>query len=124
MLALDSVVVAIALACSGLPDCILPQQKPDPPKHVEGICKEVVSAPFARITVTVREMAPTDREDVIRPVDRDYGFLLAPSIRVFAIDGKPDSSGIRAIKPGMRVRLETKENSATEVRILPTNEKG
>jgi hypothetical protein len=74
------------------------------------------------LTITVKEMRPTDREDVLTPVDMNYQFKINPSTKFVGLDGKPDKDGTKSLKRGAKVRIETKDRmdkTAVEIKILP-----
>jgi hypothetical protein len=112
------------LLCALLPGAMLSDdQKKDPPLRYEGVVSSVdKSNPNSVfVTITVKEMMPTDREDVVIPVDKNYEFKLAGDAKFFGMDGKPDKEGLKSLARGAKVRVETNpgaEKVAIEIRIL------
>ena len=116
-----AVAVALVLLC-GAPlraQAVKGEQK-DPPRQLEGLVKKVDgTAPGAGIlTVTVREMKPTDKEDMMEEVDRDYRFGVNASTLIIGFNGKPDGKGLQGLEPGARVRVEYKKDRALAVTEL------
>jgi hypothetical protein len=102
-------------------------QKKDPPARYEGIVYSVdKSNPNSVfVTITVKEMMPTDREDVVVPVDKNYEFRVEQDAKIFGLNGKPDKDGLKTLTRGTTVRVETRPNAekaAIEIRILARNE--
>jgi hypothetical protein len=102
-------------------------QKQDPPARFEGVVKSVDDANPNSIflTIAVKEMRPTTREDEVVPVQKNYQFKVLPTAKIMGMDGKPVEGGIKSLKPGTKVRVETKgenEKSATLIEILPQTE--
>lgn len=99
-------------------------QQKDPPFHFEGIVNSVdQSDPKAvSLAITVKEMRPTNKEDVLIPVDMNYQFKIDPSTKIIGLDGKPEKKGLLSLPRGTKVRIETKDRvdkKAVEIRILP-----
>ncbi len=99
-------------------------QQKDPPFHYQGIVSNIdQSDPKAMsVTITVKEMRPTNREDVVTRVDVDYQFKVGSSTKIIGLDGKPEKKGMHSLSRGTKVRIETKDRSnkmAVEIRILP-----
>jgi len=96
-------------------------KKIDPPKQMEGPVKTVDSkdadAPY--VTITVKRMQPTSKEDVLQEVDKDFRFRVTASTKIVGLDGKPDKLRLKGLKTGDRVRIEYKDDLALEVKKLP-----
>ncbi len=98
-------------------------QKKDPPLRYEGVVSRVdkTNPNSVFITITVKEMMPTDREDVVVPVDKNYEFKIERGTKFFGMDGKLDKNGLKSLARGTKVQIETKPNAekaAIEIRIL------
>jgi hypothetical protein len=99
-------------------------QQKDPPFHFEGVVSSVdQSDPNAvSLTITVKEMRPTNREDVVTPVDMNYTFKVEPATKILGLDGTPEKKGLQSWPRGTKVKIETKDRrdkKAVEIRILP-----
>jgi hypothetical protein len=92
----------------------------DQPRQLEGTVKKVDQAgPEApALTITVKELKPTDKEDMMQEVNTDYRFRVTASTLIFGLDGKPDRRGLNGLEPGARVRVEYKKDLALEVKGL------
>jgi hypothetical protein len=95
--------------------------KKDPPKQMEGPIKKLdTKDPEAvYVTITVKRMQPTDKEDVLQEVDKDYRFRIGQSTKIIGLDGKPEKQRLKEFHTGDRVRVEYKDDTALEVRRLP-----
>jgi hypothetical protein len=119
------------LICALLPSALLlddqqKNQKKDPPIRYEGVVSSVdkTNPNAVFVTIKVKEMMPTDKEDVVVPVDKNYQFKLEPKAKIFGLNGKPDKDGLKKLTQGTKVRVETKPNAdkeAVEIRILASN---
>ena len=106
---------------------IVPQdkkQQKDPAPHFEGVVSSIDKTDPALVvlTITIKEMRPTSREDEVTPVDKKYDFKIDRSTKIIGLDGKPDSKRLASLPNGTKVRIETKPKSekvAVEVKILP-----
>lgn len=121
-----ALLVCVLLPGSMLNDEQQKNQKKDPPIRYEGAVSSVdkTNPNSVFVTITVKEMMPTDREDVVVPVDKNYEFKLEPNAKIFGLNGKPDKDGLAKLKRGTKVRVETKPNAekaAVEIRILASN---
>ena len=101
-------------------------QQKDPARHFEGVVSGVDKSDPASIilTITIKEMRPTSREDEVTLVDKKYDFKVDRSTKIIGLDGKPDKDGLKSLPNGTKVRIETKpklEKVAAEVKILPQN---
>jgi hypothetical protein len=99
-------------------------QQKDPARHYEGVVSNIDKSDPASVvlTITIKEMRPTSREDEVTLVDKKYDFKVERSTKIIGLDGKPDSKGLASLPNGTKVRIETKpksEKSAVEVKILP-----
>src|SRR5205085_2210777 len=63
----------------------------DQPRQLEGTVKAVDGSDpkAAALTITVKELKPTDKEDMMQEVEKDYRFRVTSSTRVMGLDGKP-----------------------------------
>jgi hypothetical protein len=95
--------------------------KKEAPQHVEGTVQKVESPVVgtAYLTVTVREKEPTDREDEMRDVDRERRFRVTTATKLVGMDGKLGKQGVRSLEPRTRVRVEYRDDTAVEVKVLP-----
>jgi hypothetical protein len=101
-------------------------QQKDPPAHFEGVVSSVDKTdPMTPIlTITIKEMRPTSREDEVTFVDKNYDFKIEKSTKILGLDGKPEKEGLKSLARGTKVRIETKqkvEKVAVEIKILPSN---
>ena len=101
-------------------------QQKDPAAHFEGVVSGVDKSDPASIvlTVTIKEMRPTSREDEVTLVDKKHDFKIDRTTKIIGLDGKPDKDGLKSLPNGTKVRIETKpkvEKVAVEVKILPQN---
>jgi hypothetical protein len=99
-------------------------QQKDPAHHFEGVVSAVDKSDPASIvlTITIKEMRPTSREDEVTLVDKKYDFKIERSTKIIGLDGKPDPKGLASLPNGTKVRIETKpksEKTAVEVKMLP-----
>ena len=113
-------VVLAFLAAASLQAQAVKVERKDPPRHLEGTVKKVDgTAPGgATLTITVKEMKPTDKEDMMEEVARDYSFRVTDSTLIIALNGKPDKKRLKGLEPGARVRIEYEKDRALEVRGL------
>jgi hypothetical protein len=97
--------------------------KKDPPKQMEGPIKKLdTKDPEAvYVTITVKRMQPTDKEDVLQEVDKDYRFRIGQATKIIGLDGKPEKQRLKEFHTGDRVRVEYKDDTALEVRRVPPN---
>jgi len=95
--------------------------KKDPPKRMEGPIKKLdTKDPEAvYVTITVKRMQPTDKEDVLQEVDKDYRFRIGQATKIIGLDGKPEKQRLKEFHTGDRVRVEYKDDTALEVRRVP-----
>ena len=95
--------------------------KKDPPKQMEGPIKKLdTKDPEAvYVTITVKRMQPTDKEDVLQEVDKDYRFRIGQATKIIGLDGKPEKQRLKEFHTGDRVRVEYKDDTALEVRRVP-----
>lgn len=101
-------------------------QQKDPPAHFEGVVSSVDKTdPMAPVlTITIKEMRPTSREDEVTFVDKNYDFKIEKATKIIGLDGKPEKEGLKSLARGTKVRIETKpkvEKVAVEIKILPSN---
>jgi hypothetical protein len=101
-------------------------QKKDPPLHYEGVVSSIdKSNPNSVfLTIAVKEMMPTDREDVVVPVDKNYEFKVDKGTKIVGLNGKPEKDGLKSLAKGTKVKIETKpkaEKAAVEIKIMPPN---
>lgn len=102
------------------------KQQKDPPLRYEGVVSSVdKSNPNSMfLTIAVKEMMPTDREDVVIPVDKNYQFKVDQATKIIGLNGKPDKDGLKSLTKGTKVKIETKpkeEKAAVEIKIMPPN---
>jgi hypothetical protein len=118
---LASAIIGALLFAGAVLSATEDKQKKDPPQEMRGVVKKVETQDPEAIfvTITVKEMQPTDKEDVLQEVDRDHRFKLAGSARVIGLDGKPQEKGARSLKEGDRVRVEYRKDTALEVKRMP-----
>lgn len=92
----------------------------DQPRQLEGTVKQVdQTGPEApALTIAVKEMKPTDKEDMMQEVNADHRFRVTPATLILGLDGKPDRRGLNGLEPGARVRVEYKKGVALEVKGL------
>jgi hypothetical protein len=98
------------------------KSKKDPPKSMEGPIKKLdTKDPEAvYVTITIKRMQPTDKEDVLQEVDKDYRFRIGQATKILGLDGKPEKQRLKEFHTGDRVRVEYKDDTALEVRkVLP-----
>lgn len=101
-------------------------QQKDPPVRYEGVVYSVdKSNPNSVfLTITVKEMMPTDQEDVVVPIDKNYEFKVGEATKIIGLDGKPEQKGLKSLARGTKVKIETKpkaEKAAVEIKIMPPN---
>ena len=99
------------------------KQQKDPPARFEGVVSSVdVSNPNATfVTIKVKEMRPTTREDEVIPVEKSYQFRLLASTKVLGMDGKPFEGGVKKLEQGMKLRVESKGDTdrvATVIEVM------
>jgi hypothetical protein len=99
------------------------QQQRDPPARFKGVVSSVdATNPNATfVTIKVKEMRPTAREDEVVPVEKSYQFRLVATTKILGMDGKPYDGGVRKLKQGMKVQIEAKgdtERVATVIEVL------
>jgi hypothetical protein len=98
-------------------------QQKDPPARFKGIVTSVdASNPNATfVTIKVKEMRPTAREDEVVPVEKSYQFRLVATTKILGMDGKPYEGGVKKLKQGTKVQIEAKgepERVATLIEVL------
>ena len=98
-------------------------QKKDPPARFEGIVKSVDDSNpnSVFLTIAVKEMRPTTREDEVVPIEKNYQFKVLDSAKIMGMDGKPFEGGLKKLKEGMKVRVESKgekERSTNLIEVL------
>ncbi len=99
------------------------KQQKDPPAKFKGVVSSVdTTNPNAMfVTIKVRVMQPTSREDEVVPVEKSYQFRLIGTTKLLGMDGKPFEGGVGKLKQGMRVQIEAKDDSdkvATLIEVL------
>ena len=118
-LSLTAVLVLFAGASWSVEDS--KAKKKDPPRQMEGPIKKLDSkeADSSYVTITVKSRQPTDKEDVLQEVDKDYRFRTTAATKFIGLDGKPDKEGLKSLRTGDLISVEYKNDVALEVKKLP-----
>src|SRR5207253_1789252 len=74
-------------------------KKKDPPRQMEGPIKTMDSKDpsSSSLTITVKRKQPTDKEDVLQEVDKDYRFRVTAATKFVGLDGKHDRQGLKGL---------------------------
>ncbi len=119
-IAMSATVVLVLLGGAPLRAQAVGSERKDPPRQLEGTVKKVDgTAPgAATLTITVKEMKPTDKEDMMEEVAQDHSFRVTDATLIRALNGKPDWKGLKGLEPGARVRVEYRNDRALAVTAL------